>query len=97
MYAVIFTATIKELDERYSKLAEEMRRLAFSKYGCQQFVASTDGDIEIAVSYWQSLGDIQKWKNDIQHLEVQAIGQNRWYSHYKVDIAKVERSYEFST
>ena len=96
MYAVIFTAKIKEFDEQYSETAQRMRELAFSKYGCKEFNASAEGDTEIAVSYWQSLDDIQEWKKDIQHLEAQSLGKQQWYSWYKVDIAKIERSYEYS-
>ncbi|ARU57200.1 antibiotic biosynthesis monooxygenase domain family protein [Oleiphilus messinensis] len=96
MYAVIFTAKIKALDSQYSETAQKMRDLAFSKYGCNAFNACTEGDTEIAVSYWQSLEDIQAWKRDIQHIEAQTLGKRQWYSWYKVDIAKIERSYESS-
>ena len=37
----------------------------------------------------------QRWKNNLEHQEAQAEGQKRWYKHYKVRIAKVERDYEF--
>ncbi|PID47151.1 MAG: antibiotic biosynthesis monooxygenase [Proteobacteria bacterium] len=95
MYAVIFTAKIKKLDEQYSKTAQKMRELAFSKYGCKEFNASEEDGMEIAVSYWQSLEDIQGWKKDIRHLEAQSLGKQKWYSWYKVDIAKIERNYEY--
>lgn len=96
MYAVIFTAKIKDLDAQYSAMAEKMRGIAFSKYGCKALNATTEGDTEIAVSYWQSLEDIQAWKKDMAHIEAQSMGKQKWYRWYKVDIAKIERSYEYS-
>lgn len=96
MYAVIFTAKVNELDENYSLTAQKMRELAFSKYGCQSFNAVTEGVDEIAVSYWQSLEAIQRWKNDIEHLAAQTLGKQKWYACYQVDIAHIERSYAYS-
>lgn len=34
MYAVIFKADINKFDENDSKMADRMRELAISKYGC---------------------------------------------------------------
>jgi heme-degrading monooxygenase HmoA len=96
MYVVVFTAKIRELDEQYSSMAQKMRELAFSKYGCKEFTALTEGDTEIAVSYWPDLDSIKEWKKDIEHLEAQSMGKQKWYSWYKVDVAKVERSYQYS-
>ncbi|WP_245662856.1 hypothetical protein [Endozoicomonas arenosclerae] len=50
MYAVIFRATIKQLDQEYSETAERMRNLALNEYGCIEFIASTEGDQELAIS-----------------------------------------------
>ena len=94
MYVVIFTAKIKGLDEQYTVTAEKMRELAFSKYECQEFIACAEGDTEIAVSYWHDLEAIKQWKSDIEHMEAQSLGRQQWYRWYKVDIAKIERSYD---
>ena len=40
MYAVIFKATVKQLDDEYSQTAKRMRELAIEKYGCLDFVSS---------------------------------------------------------
>lgn len=95
MYAVIFTAKINDLDNRYSETAEPMRDLAFAKDNCLEFNAVTEGNTEIAISYWQDLNDIQRWKQDASHLEAQLLGKQKWYNWYKVEIAKIERRYEF--
>jgi len=94
MYAVIFTAKIKEIDDEYMIVATRMRELATEKYGCVDFKAVSEGEQEIAISYWPSLKDIENWKNDPEHIKAQALGQQRWYSEYKVQVVKIEREYE---
>ena len=67
MYAVIFKATVAELNDEYFHTAEKLKQLAFEKYACQDFVSVTEGDEEIAVSYWKTRQHIRDWKNDPQH------------------------------
>lgn len=93
MYAVIFKAKINQLDDSYSKTAARMRELAISKYGCAEFTAITEGEQEIAISYWKSLAQIQKWKQDAEHLVAQEQGRSHWYKSYKVEIVQVIREY----
>ncbi len=94
MYAVIFKATIAKLDEAYFRMAENMKNLAFSQYGCIDFVAVTEGDNEVAISYWESEQQILAWKNDPQHGLAQQAGRDKWYRSYSVEICKVGRSYK---
>ncbi len=61
MYAVIFRATINKLDESYYRMAAQMRELAINEYGCTEFTAITEGEQEIAISYWQNQEQIKKW------------------------------------
>ena len=55
MYAVIFRAKTKKLDEVYFETAKRMRELALNEYGCLEFTAVTEGVNEIVISYWDSL------------------------------------------
>lgn len=93
MYVVIFTAQTACLDQEYSETAAKMRQLALDRYGCKEFTAVTEGDAEVALSYWDDWESIQRWKQDAEHLSAQAIGKEKWYQWYRVDVAKVERSY----
>ena len=93
MYAVIFEAQINQLDESYFATAARMRELATSNYGCVEFTSATEGDKEIAISYWQSFADIQNWKQDAEHLQAQKMGKERWYKNYTVRVVEVIRSY----
>jgi heme-degrading monooxygenase HmoA len=93
MFAVIFKATIQSLDEEYSMMAKHMRDLAINEYGCTAFTACSEGDQEIAISYWPSKAHIQAWKNDPEHQRAQAIGKERWYRSYSVEIVEVLHQY----
>lgn len=93
MFVVIFRATVKQLDSRYSTTAARMRELALSEFGCLEFTAVTEGDTEIALSYWPSEAHIKAWKDHPEHRAAQKMGRDLWYSSYSVQIAKISRDY----
>jgi len=93
MYAVIFRAKPGVQDQHYSHTVARMRELAFEKYGCLDFVAVTEGDQEIAISYWDSQASIKAWKNDPEHTLAQAKGKDHWYESYHVQVVEVLREY----
>jgi heme-degrading monooxygenase HmoA len=95
MFVVIFRARVRQFDTEYSTMAAQMRELALAQFGCLSFNATTEGDQEIAVSYWPDEDSIRAWKQHAEHLEAQTLGRNRWYASYEVDIAEVKRSYAF--
>lgn len=94
MYAVIFRAKVKAFDQEYSELIGQLRDKAFADYGCTEFVAVTEGNEEIAISYWPSLEHISKWKADCEHQIAQQKGRALWYENYRIDVVKIERSYQ---
>ncbi len=67
------------------------------KYGCQDFVATTDGDQEIAIFYWETLEHISRWKRDVEHLEARGLGESKWYKSYQVQVVEVLRQYGSGT
>lgn len=91
MYAVIFRARVAELDDEYLQMAQRLKSLAFEKYGCIDFVSVTEGNEEIAVSYWESEADIRNWKNDPEHRHAQSLGRDKWYRSFSIDICQVTR------
>ncbi len=94
MFAVIFRAKVATLDARYAEMAAKMRQLAMDKYHCQDFVAVTEGDQEIAISYWPSEADILAWKQDSEHRIAQQLGREAWYESYKVEVVEIKRQYQ---
>ena len=94
-YAVIFTSIRTAADaEGYGEMSAAMDRLAAEQPGYLGMEAARE-EIGITVSYWRDLDAIRAWKRQIDHLDAQRQGRARWYSHYRVRIAKVERDYGF--
>ena len=93
MYVVIFRARIRSLDVEYAKVAARMRELALKQFGCLEFQAVTEGQDEVALSYWPSEESIRAWKAHPEHLLAQRAGRERWYESYSVQVAQVSREY----
>jgi heme-degrading monooxygenase HmoA len=94
MYAVIFQAQIKAIDQAYSETAARMRELAIKEYGCLGFKSVCEEHLEIAISYWETLEDIRQWKQNAEHLEAQQQGKSKWYESYHVQVVEIVREYE---
>lgn len=94
MYAVIFRALINKLDDDYIETAIRMKDLALNKYGCIEFTSVTEGDQEIAISYWQTEDQIKSWKQDPEHRIAQELGNSKWYKSYHVQVVEIIRDYK---
>ncbi len=93
-YAVIFTAQRTDGDNGYEAMAGAMFELALKQPGClgAETARGPDG-LGITVAYFTDESAIRAWKQNSQHLGAQRLGKTRWYSHYELRVAKVERSY----
>jgi heme-degrading monooxygenase HmoA len=93
-YAVIFTSQRREGDHGYEAMAQAMFELALKQPGCLGAeTARTPSGLGITVAYFTDEGSISSWKANAKHLGAQRLGKERWYSHYILRVAKVERSY----
>lgn len=95
MFVVIFRAKVRQTDHEYSQVAARMRELALGQFGCLEFTAVTEGQDEIALSYWPSEAHIRAWKAHAEHVVAQQLGRARWYESYTVQVAEVTREYRF--
>ena len=93
-YAVIFTSIRTEVEQGYSEMANLMVEMAKEQEGFLG-VESARNEIGITVSYWKDLESIKNWKSNLDHLQAQRMGKQKWYESYKVRIALVEREYDF--
>ena len=93
-YAVIFTSQRTAGENGYDAMAQAMYELALEQPGCLG-AESTRGEdgLGITVSYFIDEASIRAWKENARHLVAQQLGKERWYSHYKLRVAKVERAY----
>lgn len=93
-FAVIFTSKRTEVDLEYFEMAERMEELSEKQEGFLG-LESAQENVGISISYWKNLESIQKWKDNLEHMEAQQKGKSTWYKSYKTRIAKVERDYGF--
>lgn len=93
-YAVIFTSRRTEGDSGYEAMAGAMLELALKQRGCLGAETARDAaGFGITVAYFADEGAIHAWKENSRHLVAQQLGKERWYSHYEVRVARVERAY----
>ena len=98
-YAVIFTSLrTKEDPSGYADAAARMLELAAQQTGFLG-VESARGDdgLGITVSYWETLESIRAWREHAEHRMIQEHGRSRWYEHYELRIARVERAASFES
>ena len=69
---------------------------ALRDFGCTEFSSSTEGNQEIAISYWPDKESIIAWKNDPVHLQAQQQGKAKWYKSYRVQVVEISHQYEFA-
>jgi len=93
-YAVIFTTVRTPGDNGYGAMAEEMEKLASTQPGFLgiESVRGADG-FGITVSYWRDEESIRAWKEVGRHRAAQAAGRSKWYEHFELRVARVERAY----
>ena len=93
-YAVIFTNLLSADDAGYAAMGKAMFDLALSQPGCLGAESVRNGDgFGMTVSYWRSEADILAWKAEAQHIAAQKHDIARWYAHYELRVARVERAY----
>ena len=93
-YAVIFTNVQTQDTEGYAEMAQLMEDLAKQQPGYLGLEHARD-ELAITISYWENLEAIANWKANLDHLDAQKQGKERWYEWYKTRICRVERDYEF--
>lgn len=94
-YAVIFTAQRTDGDHGYDAMADQMVEMAGQQPGFLGVESTRDAaGLGITVSYWKDEASLIGWKDVAQHLLAQKLGKTRWYDHYTLRVAKVERAYD---
>ena len=73
-------------------MSEKMMELARQQPGFLG-VETAREQVGITVSYWRDLESIKNWKQNVAHREAQRLGRDKWYTDYKLRIAKIEHDY----
>ncbi|GAB4586695.1 antibiotic biosynthesis monooxygenase family protein [Nocardia sp. IFM 10818] len=97
-YAVIISTQLRgEETPDYKEMATRMTELGTGQPGYVGRQGMTDGEgRDLSIIYYRDEESIRAWKADVEHLEAQRLGKERWYENYTVEVARVEREYSFS-
>jgi heme-degrading monooxygenase HmoA len=96
-WAVVFSSRRRDggvVDDGYAAAADRMAELAagYAGYLGLESARGADG-FGITVSYWSSPDAIRAWRDDVEHTLTREAGRARWYDHYELRVARVERAY----
>ncbi|MDX2348777.1 MAG: antibiotic biosynthesis monooxygenase [Porticoccus sp.] len=92
-YAVIAPNEWSQDTSGYAEMAEQMLELAKNQEGFIGVEMGVQEGFALTVSYWESLEAIKRWRENSDHLGAKKLGKDKWFSQYKIRIAKVEREY----
>lgn len=93
-YAVIFTTVKSAEQEGYAEMNAQIFALAQEQQGYLG-IESAKGDVNVSVTYWETLEDIARWKNHAAHLAAQKKGYETWYQAFATRVCRVERDHFF--
>jgi heme-degrading monooxygenase HmoA len=98
-YAVLFSSQRTAADPAgYEATAQRMVELASQQPGFLGVESARNPDgTGITISYWRDLESIRSWRNHAEHLPAQQRGKSTWYSRYRLQISRVESSYDFDS
>jgi heme-degrading monooxygenase HmoA len=93
-YAVIFSNRRTPGDSGYCAMADRMLELAAQQPGFLGVESVRDASgFGITVSYWSSPEAIALWRDHAEHRVAQETGRARWYEHYELRVARIERAW----
>ena len=93
-FAVIFSSTRTPGDQGYGEMADRMVELAARQPGFLGVESARGQDgFGITVSYWESEAAIAAWRGQLEHRQAQQLGLERWYDHFEIRVARVERAH----
>ncbi|MEU8003905.1 antibiotic biosynthesis monooxygenase [Catellatospora sp. NPDC049111] len=97
-HVAIFTITPSGTDpEGYAAMNERMVTLAEAQPGYlgRESAILPDGS-DLVVIYYTDAESIHAWKQNPEHVLAQQLGRQKWLARYRVEVAYVERAYEFT-
>lgn len=94
-HVVIFTSQRSALDDPgYAAAAARMDAMTREAPGFLGIESARSADgLGITVCYWDSEESIAGWRRQVDHAEAQRLGNQVWYTHYELRVARVERAY----
>lgn len=96
--AVIFAShRTGEDEDGYGQAADAMESLAAQQPGYCGVISTRGADgFGITVSYWSDDASAKAWRDHPDHARIRDLGRGRWYASYTLEVARVERGYDWS-
>jgi heme-degrading monooxygenase HmoA len=97
MIVAIFRSRLRtEFLDEYRPLAAKMLEIAQSMTGFQSFKSFTANDGErVSIIEFDTLANLEAWRDHPQHQRAQALGRERFYAEYSLQICTPVRAYSF--
>ena len=81
----------------YPEMADAMEKHARAFPGFVDVKAFTAADGErLTLVWWENEQTLAAWSKDAQHVVAKQMGRKTWYEYYKIDVATVVRSSNFT-
>jgi heme-degrading monooxygenase HmoA len=97
MLVILFRSKLVDAPDGYAEMAQEMLDLAKTMPGFVDVKAFKADDGErLTVVWWQDEETLRAWRTQTRHRVAQNAGRERWYEYYKIDVAEVQRSNQFT-
>lgn len=93
-YTVVFTSIRTDVEEGYTEMNDSLWEDAQKLEGFigAESLRNEEG-FGVTVLYFTDMETIIEWSKYQKHLRAKELGKEKWYSDYKVRIARVEREY----
>lgn len=94
---MIISSALNGVDpDGYAAMSKRMGELGSAQPGYLGRESQTGADgRELTVIYYRDAESIRAWQQHPEHLEAQRLGKERWYADYRIEVAQVERTYDF--
>jgi heme-degrading monooxygenase HmoA len=95
--AVVFVSIRNDADAAgYAEAAAAMDALAAKQPGYRGVDSAREGSMGITVSYWADDAAAIAWRDHPEHTAIRERGRALWYDSYSVNVARIERAYDWS-
>ena len=95
MYAVIFEVKVKATGKNeYLAIAAKLKEQLVKIDGfisIERFQSLVEEGKILSLSFWESRDAIDRWKQNLDHLNAQSKGREELFENYRIRIAKVEK------
>ena len=98
MVTIIFRNRLRpEHVEEYKDVAEKIAALVQTTPGLVAYktFGADDGE-RVTLAEFDTLENARVWGENVEHLEAQRLGRERFYSEYRIQVCDILRAYNFA-